>query len=321
MTAAAPRISVILPVYNAARYLARAVDSILAQSFTDFELLALEDGSIDESADILRTYAAQDSRVRILGGDHRGLCHRLNEGIASARGAWLARMDADDIARPDRFDRQWKLAGQSPEIVAIGGGFLLIDDDDDPICTHLPAATHAELVEGLLAGYGSQLCHPAVLLRRDAVQQVGGYRTEYESAEDVDLFLRLAEVGRLAAVPAIMLHYRRHLRSMSLHQRTRQQAAHDAAVRAGWASRGREMPAAVQTRLEQLKRRAACPTSLREMREEIVWLARQEGHTATARKHARRLLRENWHDRRAWRLWLQCRFGQPVAAPAASPIV
>src|SRR5687767_4726483 len=99
-------ISVVMPVYNGQRFLARAMDSLLAQSVREFELIVVDDGSTDESPALLDRYARTDARVRVIRGDHAGISAALNRGIADARYGWIARMDADDEALPDRFARQ-----------------------------------------------------------------------------------------------------------------------------------------------------------------------------------------------------------------------
>ncbi|MFM7428012.1 MAG: glycosyltransferase family 2 protein [Elainella sp.] len=106
MNPAAPLISVLMPVYNSARYLKPAIDSILAQSFGDFEFLILDDGSTDRSSQILQSYAAQDARIHVTRRENQGVAKSLNQLIAQAQGELIARMDADDIALPDRFARQ-----------------------------------------------------------------------------------------------------------------------------------------------------------------------------------------------------------------------
>jgi glycosyltransferase involved in cell wall biosynthesis len=123
----APRVTVLLPVHDAERYLAEAVESILAQSFGDFELLAIDDGSRDGSAAILDAYARRDARVRVVRRPHEGLIATLNEGLALARGELVARMDADDVALPQRLERQAERLDRDPGLLCIGGAFEVID--------------------------------------------------------------------------------------------------------------------------------------------------------------------------------------------------
>ena len=129
-----PAISVLLPVYNAERYLGLAVESVLNQTFDDFELLAFDDGSSYQSLSILREFAAKDSRVRVSSRENRGpLVVALNEMIAIARGPYLARMDADDICRSQRFEKQVAYLEAHPECVMVGSKCLAIDPEGMPI--------------------------------------------------------------------------------------------------------------------------------------------------------------------------------------------
>src|SRR5688500_13291621 len=113
-------ISVVMPVFNGQRFLAQAMDSLLAQTFRDFEVVAVDDGSTDKSPEILRRYAKADSRVRVIHGDHAGISAALNRGIEASTHEWIARIDADDVAAPERFARQIAAAKASPNVVVWG---------------------------------------------------------------------------------------------------------------------------------------------------------------------------------------------------------
>jgi GT2 family glycosyltransferase len=203
-----PAISVILPVYNSEPYLAGAVESILAQTFYDFELIAIEGGSTDRSPAILREFAESDVRVRVLAQGARGLAGALNEGIGSARGEFLARMDADDISHPDRFATQLAYLRGNPEVAVVGSAMRLIDADGrrlrDVDYPQLPSEVARSLESG------SALAHPAVMMRADAVRQMGGYRAVLDHAEDYDLWLRMSEHFQLANLPDRLFSYRHH---------------------------------------------------------------------------------------------------------------
>ncbi|HUI96849.1 MAG TPA: glycosyltransferase [Xanthobacteraceae bacterium] len=203
-----PQISVILPVYNSDAYLGAAVASIVSQSFRDFELLAIDGGSTDASRRILGEFAQSDARIRIVPQSGRGLVGALNEGIALARGEFLARMDADDISLPERFARQIEFLRRNPDIAVVGSAMTLIDAEGrsvrDIVYPQQPADV-ARALEG-----GSALAHPAVMMRRDAVQRAGGYRAVLEFAEDYDLWLRMSEHASLANLPDKLLQYRHH---------------------------------------------------------------------------------------------------------------
>jgi Glycosyl transferase family 2 len=208
-----PRISVILPVYNGELFLREAVDSILEQSFADFELIAIDDGSLDSSGAILDRIAKADDRVTALHQANAGVVATLNRGLALARGEFIARMDADDVAHPQRFTRQVAFLDAHPDVAALGCAVTLIDDGGKRIRDiDYPGAPEA--VSTFLET-GSALAHPSVMMRRDAVRSVGGYRAAYRHAEDYDLWLRMAERYRLANLAERLLLYRSHETKLS----------------------------------------------------------------------------------------------------------
>jgi glycosyltransferase involved in cell wall biosynthesis len=197
-----------MPVYNAERYVAQAVESILTQTNADFEFLIFDDGSTDRSLQILLTYADRDKRIRVFGKPHRGYVTWLNEGIQVSRGKYIARMDSDDVSLPDRFASQVKYMEEHSECVAIGSDVLVIDSSDDPLGV-LHQETDPKTIERLLLkGVKGVIVHPASLIRRETVLAIGGYRQQFECIEDLDLWLRLAEKGQLANLPHVLLKYR-----------------------------------------------------------------------------------------------------------------
>ncbi|HEX2853353.1 MAG TPA: glycosyltransferase [Opitutaceae bacterium] len=214
-------ISVVIPVYNAARFVQSAIGSVLAQSFRDFELIAVDDGSTDSSKALLDALAATDPRIRVISRPNTGIVGALNDGLAAATGEFIARMDADDIALPTRFETQLAYLRAHPGCVALGTDILYTDPEGDPLTRHRPALTHEAIVEQLLVGNGGALIHPTVIFRRQAVESAGRYRQQYNFIEDLDLFLRLSEAGRLANLPDVFLRYRQHLKSVNRTQGTR----------------------------------------------------------------------------------------------------
>ena len=213
-----PDISVILPVYNGERYLRAAIESMVNQTYGDFELICVNDGSSDRSIDILRELAAKDARIRVISRPNTGIVGALNHGIAAASGRLLARMDSDDVATPQRFERQVAFLDEHAECVAVGSSVMIMDEQGNDICIDDALLDHRSIEERLLSGHGA-ICHPTVIMRADAVRCVGGYREEYRLAtEDMDLFLRLGETGQLANIREPLLRYRWHLKSIS-HQR------------------------------------------------------------------------------------------------------
>jgi GT2 family glycosyltransferase len=208
-----PRVSGVLPVYNGEPFLASAVESILAQSFRDFELITIDDGSDDASGEILDRLAAGDKRLRIVHQTNAGIVAALNRGLALARGELIARMDADDVAHPERFARQVAFLDAHPETAVVGCAVTLIDRDGTRIRdVEYPLASEA--VAAFLE-CGSPLAHPAAMMRRAAVLAVGGYREAYRHAEDYDLWLRMAERYRIANLPDRLLLYRQHAAKQS----------------------------------------------------------------------------------------------------------
>ena len=208
-------VSVVIPVYNAARFLNAAIDSILSQTYHDFEVIAVDDGSTDPSGDILADYAARDSRIKVISRRNTGIVGALNDGIAVARGNLIARMDADDISLPQRLERQVAYLTDHPECVAVGTDVLYTDPEGAPLVRHHPAEQHDGILEQLLNGNGGALIHPTIMVRRHSLDEAGGYRERYQWIEDFDLYLRLSEKGRLANLPAVHLHYRQHLSSVN----------------------------------------------------------------------------------------------------------
>jgi glycosyltransferase involved in cell wall biosynthesis len=208
-------VTVLMPVYNGQKYLALAIGSILGQTFTDFEFLIIDDGSSDKSLAILNRFAKADSRIRIVSRSNRGVTPTLNEGLALARGDLLARMDADDIAMPDRLEKQLAYLNTHPDCVMVGSRVQLIDPQGSPIRVICDQLTHEQIDQSLMS-HGWPLVHPAVTMRTDIVRRIGGYCEKYRTNQDHDLFLRLAEFGPIANLPGVLLHYRQHLKSISM---------------------------------------------------------------------------------------------------------
>ncbi len=224
-----PTVSVLLPVHNAARYLPEAVESILGQSFTDFEFLIIDDGSTDASRAILERYAARDRRISLRSRPNTGLTVALSELLGLARGELVARMDADDVALPERLTRQVEYLRAHPDVVCIGTAVHLIDGAGWLLGDGHPGMDHEEIQRQALAG-DCPLNHPSVMMRRAAVEAVGGYRAEFEPAEDLDLWLRLGEVGLLVNLPEVLMKYRQHRESFSEQHQRRQLERSAAAV-------------------------------------------------------------------------------------------
>jgi glycosyltransferase involved in cell wall biosynthesis len=213
MMPASPRISVVMAVFNSGAYLRQSLASIRWQSFTDWECICVDDGSTDDSAEILRDFATMDSRFRVLSQSNAGIAAALNRGDAAALGDWIARMDSDDIATPHRLEKQWEFIQREPETVVVGGNVQYIDPDGLPMSRSNNVTDHDELSRRLLNGEGGTFAHPTLLMSRRAIMQAGQYRERFRWAHDTDLLLRLAPLGRIANLPDVLLHYRQHEKS------------------------------------------------------------------------------------------------------------
>jgi hypothetical protein len=211
-----PRVSVVMAVHNGGRYLEPAVESILGQTFTDFEFVIVDDGSTDSTAEVLRRYEASDRRVRMHHQENAGLVASLNRGCGQARGGYIARMDADDLSFPDRLARQVEFLDRHPKVAVVGSAVMRIDDSGREIKRNVCPTSHAEIVEALREY--TCFTHPSVMLRAAALADVGGYRPAYRAAEDYDLWLRLSERFELANLPDPLLYYRVYPDQVSVRQ-------------------------------------------------------------------------------------------------------
>ena len=203
-----PRISVAMSVYNNAPYLALAIESILAQTFGDFEFLIVNDGSTDGSGEIIDRYARDDARIRPLHQENRGLIASLNRMLEESRAPIIARMDGDDIALPTRFERQISYLDSNPGCGVVGTWATCIDETGavrQEICPDHPT-THEAFLGKLETG--PLLCHPSVMMRRQIVRGAGGYHAAYRHCEDYDLWLRLSERTKICSLPERLLLYR-----------------------------------------------------------------------------------------------------------------
>ena len=231
-----PLVSVVMPVRNGWPYLSSAVESILAQSYANFEFLVVDDGSTDEGREWLSKRALEDLRLRILFNPGMGLVDALNYGLAQACGTYVARMDADDISMPERFERQVAFLMANQSVAALGTQATTIDNNGR-LLGSISLPTDAFHLSEFLVSKGCALVHPTIMARRDAVMQVGGYRRCVEFAEDYDLWLRLDERFSLANLSDMLLYYRRHPKQISNGVNWQQRFARDIALMSARARR------------------------------------------------------------------------------------
>lgn len=219
-----PTISVAMSVYNGERFLEEAIASVRAQTFPDFEFLILDDGSQDGSVDIALRHAAEDPRIRVIARENRGLIASLNQLLVEARAPLVARMDADDVCHPERFAKQLAFLDAHPDYGVVGCRTRDIDENGERY--RVSGKEHPDSHEGFLEAIENGwplLCHPAVLFRRELVLGVGGYHAAFRHCEDLDLWLRLASVTRLASLPERLINYRHYPDQVSSRHATEQQ--------------------------------------------------------------------------------------------------
>jgi hypothetical protein len=202
-----------MPVYNGEQFLEEAVESIQRQTFADWELVAIDDGSQDSSRSVLRRFAAADPRIRVIENEtNGGISAALNSGWQEARGAYIARLDADDVALPERLARQVDVLNAHPSVAVVGSAAILIDLEGRRLSiAQVPTSNRA--IKRILPRRNC-FNHPSVTLRRTALEAVGGYR--FDHVEDYDLWLRLAERFGLANLSDPMILYRIHAEQVSL---------------------------------------------------------------------------------------------------------
>ena len=213
-----PGVTVLMPAYNAAGYIAEAIGSVLQQSFTDFELLIVDDGSSDNTVFMIRQF--NDPRIRLLQQERKGIGAALNTGLQSARGCYVARFDADDICLPQRLQRQYDflesnshyvLAGCDAEYIAEAGDHLF-----DFIC---PAHSHEEIMKQLYSS--CPFIHSGVMYRKDIVLQAGGYPVHAHNFEDHLLWIQLAGRGLYHNIPEQLIKVRFNPGSATIDERWR----------------------------------------------------------------------------------------------------
>lgn len=214
MTAAAPKISVLLPCYNAAETLEEALQSLVCQTMTDFEVVVVDDGSQDASLSVLQIWKQKDPRFRILSHPHKGIISTLNSGLQACQAPYVARMDTDDRSHPQRLASQFEFLETHPEVSVVGclvAGF-------PPDQVRQGFSIYMNWLNSLVSDgeirreifVESPLAHPSVTFRKDVVLQAGGYQ-EHGWAEDYDLWLRLyLNEARFAKVPELLFEWREH---------------------------------------------------------------------------------------------------------------
>ncbi len=213
-----PRVSVIMPVFNAAPFLREAIASVLAQDFSDFELIVVNDGSTDASENIVHEF--QDPRIHVVNNSRNmGIVESLNTGVRQARGEYIARMDADDVCVNTRFSKQVDFLDGHPEIAVLATRIQLIDEKGLELPdwkADVRTTSHRSIWRYM--AFANCIAHPSVMIRSKVLKE-HGYRTERARAEDYDLWLRLLDAGyNFSKIPERLVRYRIVSTSITHHQ-------------------------------------------------------------------------------------------------------
>lgn len=209
-----PKISVVMSVYNGEKYLKEAVESILNQSFDDFEFIIINDASTDSSLQILESY--KDSRINIINnGKNIGLTKSLNKGVGLAKGKYIARMDSDDISEESRFEIEYSKLEQNPQITVVGSNVQHIDSEGNELEVVKYPETQEEHIGNIF--FANTLVHSTTMFRKLNFDNVGGYNEEFYKAQDYDLWFKLLnDGGVLFNIQKSLLKYRLHNESISI---------------------------------------------------------------------------------------------------------
>jgi glycosyltransferase involved in cell wall biosynthesis len=210
-----PRVSVIMAVHNNCQYVERAVDSILMQTFVQFELIIVNDGSTDQTLEIISNKAEKDARIKIISQENMGLTRSLNRALNVASGEFIARMDGDDESVPDRFALQVHFLETHPDAVVVGSWVTYINESGRSLFTRRYPTTHQEIENAHLGGYGGFVNHSSAMIRASALRQVSGYDESFPKAQDYDLWMRLTKIGEIQNLPKPLLRYRFHSKMIS----------------------------------------------------------------------------------------------------------
>lgn len=202
-------ISVIMACYNSEAWLSESIESILKQTYKDFEFIIIDDGSNDGSSDIIQYYAKHDRRIIYIQKENSGLADSLNIGIEMSKGKWIARIDCDDISEPNRLEQQLSYAEKDKKIVFVGCNSLNIDENGTILGSYNYPTAHAQLLSNLKT-HKKFPAHSSAFYLSSAVKSINLYRPRVVRSQDWDLWLRLSEIGSLVSCPQQLVRIRQH---------------------------------------------------------------------------------------------------------------
>jgi glycosyltransferase involved in cell wall biosynthesis len=212
------KITVLIPAYNVEKYIAEAIRSVLEQTFTDFELLIIDDGSTDETVAEIHTF--NDPRIRLIRANHEGFAAALNRGIEEAKGHYIARFDADDICYPERLRIQYDFMNAHPEYILTGTDADYVDMNGDKIFTlEYKAYSDAEIRR--LNPVVCPFSHATVMYKRDEVVKAGGYNLHSPTFEDHMLWLKMIKMGKVCNIRQSLVKVRFNPESFTIDEKWR----------------------------------------------------------------------------------------------------
>ena len=213
-----PKVTVLMPAYNAENYIAEAIDSVLRQSFIDFELLIINDGSTDNTEKIIRSFT--DQRIRLLNQSHQGIAAALNEGLGSANSVYIARFDADDICIQERLHEQVSFLNDNPDYVLTGSDAEYISENGEHLFDLKCAGNTYQQIIQIIYSY-CPFIHSSVMYRREAVIKAGGYSLYAHNFEDYFLWIQLAKYGKFYNLPQQLIKVRFNPSSVTIDEKWR----------------------------------------------------------------------------------------------------
>ena len=321
-----PAVSVVMPIRDAATTLQAALDSVVAQTFTEFELIVIDDGSTDGSAEMLMQASERDSRIRVVLNPGRGLTVALNHGIALAQGRFIARQDADDLSMPDRLEHQVRCLELREDVCAVGTAAVIVDGTGESLGA-FPVRFGASAVRAGLTSARATPVHGSMMIRHESIAAVGGYRQAFRAAQDFDLWLRLLERSDIDNLNEPLYHWR--LSSGSVYGARRETQVMYAGIALAFANEraryGGDSCAVLEEAgedLEAFAHRYRLGGLLRSLWGELLF--RATGNPRTANRHLRLALRHGYVRLPTLLLWgwtwcgLPWIGGRPLRAPDAT---
>lgn len=288
------QLAVVMPVYNAGPYLAAAVESILNQTYSDFEFIIIDDGSTDDSLALLQEYASKDTRIKLISRENRGLVASRNELLSLTHTKYFAIMDSDDISHPNRLEKQLSFLESQPEYGVVGCRDLLIDPEGLAIRV-INDHCHHEAIDQANLSFDEFQTLNGYMVVTDKLKGLGGYRDEIVYAEDRDLFLRMAEIAKVMVLPEALYAYRQHYTNTCV-------------------TKAKEVSLHVQQVVEDACRRRAINlvsqppsshpenTTVAQLHHVWAWWALAAGNVKTARKYAGKVAMKQPLSINSWRL-------------------